>query len=193
MYVFILPFRNYIISTQSCLSGAFLVEATCKARGDPHYTTFDGRRYDFMGECEYVLAKDSANETFEIRQANEPCGNGVPTCTRSVTVIFGALNIELRRGMTMVNGAEINLPQNGAEVTYGGEKKTWFEMIRVAGTGRGQLSLYLSRGEVGQPSWGKVRIYKNRKAEFEVFPLHVQIISVQDAGAVVLINPAVAL
>ena len=83
------------------------VEATCKAQGDPHYTTFDGRRYDFMGRCEYVLAKDIVNNTFEIRQANEPCGNGVPTCTRSLTVIFPDITIELRRGITLVNGAEV--------------------------------------------------------------------------------------
>ena len=29
-----------------------------------------------MGKCEYVLVKDSVNNTFEVRQANEPCGNG---------------------------------------------------------------------------------------------------------------------
>ena len=88
----------------------FLAEAICKVRGDPHYTTFDGRRYDFMGKCEYVLAKDSVNSTFEIRQANEPCGNGGPTCTRSITVIFRGLMIELQRGMTLVNGTEVDLP-----------------------------------------------------------------------------------
>ncbi len=85
----------------------FSVEATCTARGDPHYTTFDGTRYDFMGKCEYVLAKDIVNNTFEVRQANEPCGNGVPTCTRSLTVIFPGLTIELRRRTTLVNGAEV--------------------------------------------------------------------------------------
>ena len=88
----------------------FLVEAICKVRGGPHYTTFDGRRYDFMGKCEYVLAKDGVNGTFEIRQANEPCGNGGPTYTRSLTVIFPGLMIELQRGMNMVNGTEVDLP-----------------------------------------------------------------------------------
>ena len=87
-----------------------VVEATCKARGDPHYTTFDGTRFDFMGRCEYVLAKDIVNNTFEIRQANEPCFSGLPTCTRSLTVIFPGLTIELRRGEIFVNGTEVTTP-----------------------------------------------------------------------------------
>ena len=89
----------------------FVVEATCKAQGDPHYTTFDGKRYDFMGKCKYILAKDFVNNTFEIRQENEPCGNGLPTCTKSLTVLFTSSTvIQLRRGMTLVNGAEVTLP-----------------------------------------------------------------------------------
>ena len=85
------------------------VQATCLARGDPHYTTFDGRRYDFMGRCEYVLAKESVNNTFEIRQVNEPCGNGEPSCTKSLTVIFPSITIVLRRGSVVINGSEIDL------------------------------------------------------------------------------------
>ena len=92
----------FLVGFSTCL-----VEATCTARGDPHYTTFDGTRYDFMGKCEYVLAKDSVNNTFEITQTNEPCGNGMPSCTRSLKVIFPGLTIELRRGMTLLNGAEV--------------------------------------------------------------------------------------
>ena len=86
----------------------FTVKATCKARGDPHYSTFDGTHYDFMGRCEYVLAKDSVNNTFEIRQVNEPCGNGEPSCTKSLTVILPNVTIQLLRGSVAVNGNKYN-------------------------------------------------------------------------------------
>ncbi len=87
-----------------------IVEATCQTRGDPHYSTFDGTLYDFMGRCEYVLAKDSVNNTFEMRQVNEPCGNGEPSCTKSLTVIFPNVTIQLLRGSVVVNDTEIDLP-----------------------------------------------------------------------------------
>ena len=61
-----------------------------------------------MGRCEYVLAKD--NDTFEIRQVNEPCGNGEPSCTKSLTVIFPNVTIQLLRGSVVVNDTEIDLP-----------------------------------------------------------------------------------
>ena len=86
-----------------------LVEGTCNARGDPHYSTFDGTHYDFMGTCQYVLAKDGVNDTFEIRQVNEKCGNGQPSCTKSLTVIFPNVTIQLLRGSVVVNGATVSL------------------------------------------------------------------------------------
>jgi hypothetical protein len=68
-----------------------------------------------MGRCEYVLAKDCVNNTFEIRQVNEPCGNGEPSCTKSLRVILPNLNIELLRGIVLDGNTAITLP-----ATYNG-------------------------------------------------------------------------
>ncbi|XP_028390594.1 IgGFc-binding protein-like [Dendronephthya gigantea] len=94
------------------------VQATCSATGDPHYRTFDGKTYNFMGQCEYVLAKDTEHK-FVVLAKNKPCGSlsRKVTCTFSVTVKVKGLEIKLLRGgLVQISGKHTNLPYNNRGV-----------------------------------------------------------------------------
>lgn len=45
--------------------------ARCGAIGDPHYQTFDGKHFDFMGKCSYYLLKTA--DDLEITAENVAC------------------------------------------------------------------------------------------------------------------------
>lgn len=69
----------YLLDAQITTEKPILQSATCWAMGDPHYSTFDGRRFDFMGTCTYVIAKncsaDGNLQGFEVLAENENRGN----------------------------------------------------------------------------------------------------------------------
>ena len=46
----------------------------CKAQGDPHFTTCDKKRYDYMGKCTYITAETCGSEgpKFRVEQKNVP-------------------------------------------------------------------------------------------------------------------------
>ena len=89
-------FPNLILTALlNCLSSGFN-EGNCYASGDPHYVTFDGKRYNFMGACRYVHVTDycnvgggkSALGQFKVIAANYKCGGSV-SCIDYVDVIIG--------------------------------------------------------------------------------------------------------
>ena len=57
----------------------------CNAWGDPHYTSFDRRVFDFQGECEYVMAQSVGSNDFVISTNNNNCGTG-RSCIRGVRI-----------------------------------------------------------------------------------------------------------
>lgn len=63
-------------NTCKCKKGVWKCsDETCSARcgaiGDPHYQTFDGKRFDFMGRCSYYLLK--RDNDLEITAENVAC------------------------------------------------------------------------------------------------------------------------
>uniref|UniRef100_A0A8C3BEJ0 Mucin-5AC n=1 Tax=Cairina moschata TaxID=8855 RepID=A0A8C3BEJ0_CAIMO len=86
--------RKWHCSEEPCLE-------TCSVYGDGHYTTFDGKRFDFEGDCEYVLIQNYCGKkgldqgTFRVITENIPCGTTGTTCSKSIKVFLGVSNYEL--------------------------------------------------------------------------------------------------
>lgn len=127
-------------NTCTCENGNWkCTSLTCGARcgsvGDPHYVTFDGKRYDFMGKCSYYLMK---TDTISVEAENVACSGAIsesmnflpsfttelPSCTKSLTIKFNddagqQRIIKLKQGrFVLLDGFEVSkLPRelsNGA-------------------------------------------------------------------------------
>ncbi|XP_063975011.1 hemocytin [Diachasmimorpha longicaudata] len=93
--------------------------ARCAAVGDPHYVTFDGKHYDFMGKCGYYLVK---GDNYSIDTENVACSGAIseamgfsranspelPSCTKSVTIRLPATVISLQQNRKItINNQDI--------------------------------------------------------------------------------------
>ena len=83
------PFSTCRGSQWSCTNDP--CNGICKAWGESHYITYDGREFEFQGECEYVLTtnKESNKHHFLITAENVQCGTSGITCGKSIRFEIG--------------------------------------------------------------------------------------------------------
>ncbi|RUS75362.1 hypothetical protein EGW08_016884 [Elysia chlorotica] len=129
--------------------------STCVARGDPHYHTLDGLKYDFQGGCSYVMASTCNNYVyspefppFTITSVNEPIPeNRELAVTKGFILSLSGTKYTFTRGKFYVNKGGVNLERNF--VDYSDNQIT----IRAKARDRGSFGLTIDTNFCMRIKW----------------------------------------
>ncbi|XP_068800860.1 mucin-2 [Struthio camelus] len=90
----------------------------CSVEGGSHITTFDGKKYTFHGDCYYMLAKGTANDSYALLAELSPCGFiDRQTCLKTVVLLVDhKKNVVVFRsdGSVLLNEMTVNVPHVSA-------------------------------------------------------------------------------
>ncbi|XP_069497205.1 IgGFc-binding protein-like [Ambystoma mexicanum] len=91
--------------------------ATCSALRDSHYLTFDGKHFDFMGNCIYQLfgltSDDPTHPSCRVTVKKNNRGNSAVLYTKDMTLEIYGMNISMTKdhpGKIQVDGVLTSLP-----------------------------------------------------------------------------------
>ncbi|KAK8764281.1 hypothetical protein V5799_033110 [Amblyomma americanum] len=90
----------------------------CVANGDPFYSTFDGKAFEFSGRCPYYLVR---SQNFSVVQQTGHCHNVKVTfakgvgenaldCSKTTTITIGDDSVVLAHEKVYVNDKQVGLP-----------------------------------------------------------------------------------
>ncbi|XP_072290554.1 von Willebrand factor [Eucyclogobius newberryi] len=129
----------------------------CLVFGQSHFKTFDDKFFTFIGQCQYLLAKDCAENDFSVIIENVQCADDQDAvCTRSVTLSLPSLeNMTIKfkhGGMVSINSMDIQTPMHHGPLHIQRSVQStvhvrFREDFQIEWDGRGHLRLKLG------PQW----------------------------------------
>ena len=117
-----------------CISQKCLLDGpNCYAWGDPHYGSFDSKKFDFQGNCEYILTRSCNTSDFIVTVSNVLVSGGFVSVTSSVKVLIPKRGLEIV--LTSGDGGTITIngvlqPNNGDRVVH---RSSGVEVMRTGG------------------------------------------------------------